>query len=55
MVVSDAEAENDSEKGDDILSCLSAGIITRGELERNAKNILNYIMKTPTFEKTLTR
>ncbi|NLN23591.1 MAG: beta-glucosidase [Clostridiales bacterium] len=55
MVVSNAEAENDSENGDDILSCLSAGIITRGELERNAKNILNYIMKTPTFEKTLIR
>lgn len=46
MVASSADL-----KESDILSGLRDGFITRGELQRNIKNLLNYIVKTPSFER----
>lgn len=37
--------------GDNILSSLSAGTLTRGELQRNAMNICNFLMNTRAFER----
>lgn len=38
-------------KKSNVLSGLEEGYITLGELQRNVKNILEFIMNTPTFEK----
>lgn len=40
-----------ADNNDNIMQGLDEGFITRGELQRNAKNILRYIMKSPTFTK----
>ena len=36
---------------DNIMEGLKEGFITKGELQRNAKNILNYILHSPAFER----
>ena len=44
----------DAEKtANDIMTFVNDGTLSRGELARNAKNILNVILKTPTFERYL--
>ena len=42
--------ENAQEKSRSILRGLAEGYITRGDLQRNALNLLRLILKTPTFE-----
>ncbi len=49
MVVSNSTAGDNS--GDNIMSALESGALTRGELQRNAKNILRYAMLSPAFER----
>lgn len=39
------------DNNDNIMEGLSEGFITRGELQRNAKNILNYILLSPAFKR----
>ena len=39
------------ENGDDIMKGLNEGFITIGQLQRNAKNILRYILRSPTYAK----
>ncbi|MFL0267734.1 glycoside hydrolase family 3 C-terminal domain-containing protein [Candidatus Clostridium radicumherbarum] len=50
----EAKAGNDvkmsSGNSSNIMSALSTGLITRAELERNIKNVLNMIMKTNVFK-----
>lgn len=48
MVTDDAEHAEDN-----MMESLAAGRLTRGELCRSAKNVLSYIMTTPTFEKMM--
>ena len=47
MVTSDAEHADDN-----MMASLTAGTLTRGELCRSAKNVLTFILKTPTFERS---
>jgi beta-glucosidase len=46
MVCADAAT-----KKDNLMDSLASGELTRGELQRNAMNLLRYIMKTHTFER----
>lgn len=48
MCCADAEEEL---KRDDVFLSLQEGIVQRGELQRNAKNILRFILKTPAMER----
>ncbi len=38
---------------DNVRSKLDEGVITRGDLQRNAKNILNYILKSPAMKRAV--
>ena len=52
MVCSSVEQENLAES--DIVECLTDGkkdLVTRGELQRNAKNIISFAMNTPAMER----
>lgn len=43
--------KSSADNNDNIMQGLNEGFITRGELQRNAKNVLRYILKSPTFAK----
>ncbi len=52
MVVNDSEANS---AGDNTIDGLKAGTITRGELQRSARNICQVLMKLPVMERFLGR